>query len=305
MGKIHAAKLAAKENRKASPVVLSGRQIAATFWGKAWCENLEAYSDFANRLPRGRTYIRNGSVVDLVIGEGEVRALVAGSEVYKIKIEIEPLAKRLWNRVKADCTGSIESLMDLLQARFDEGVMRRLTQRDGGLFPHPREISMKCSCPDWATMCKHIAAVLYGVGSRLDSEPELFFTLRCVDHLELVQQAVAAENLEKSLTAGSPAELAQQDLGAIFGIDLDVSHEPAAPLASNEPTKRSRKKSLAGSGPIAAPEPSAGKPKENRRTRPRLSSQAKTSLSRGMKNRVRSGEHANKSAKRRRKVVAV
>jgi len=217
-----AAKLAKKEKRTLEPIELTGRTIAASFWGKAWCENLESYSDFANRLPRGRTYVRNGSVIDLVIERGKVRAIVSGSDIYRVSIDIKTLSKPDWSRIKKDCASSIDSLIDLLQGRFDQGIMQRLTQPEGGLFPQPDEIAMKCSCPDWAGMCKHVAATLYGVGARLDTAPELLFTLRNVDHLELISQAVDADNLDQNLRGHTDVALAGADLGEIFGIDLDA-----------------------------------------------------------------------------------
>lgn len=219
---VYAAKLAKKEKRALAPVELAGRTIAQSFWGKAWCENLESYSDFENRLPRGRTYVRNGSVIDLQIKRGEVRAIVSGSEIYRVSIDIKTLSPAVWSRIKKDCARTIDSLIDLLQGRFDQGIMQRLSQRDGGLFPPPKEIAMKCTCPDWAYMCKHVAATLYGVGARLDNAPELLFTLRDVDHLELISQAVAADNLNEALEGRTEAALAKSDLGQIFGIDLDV-----------------------------------------------------------------------------------
>jgi uncharacterized Zn finger protein len=216
-----ATKLAKKEKRTLCPVKLEGRKIAHSFWGQTWCDNLEGYSDFENRLPRGRTYVRNGSVIDLQIESGRIKAIVSGSEIYRVTINIDTLPRPLWQRIKRDCSESIASLIDLLQGRFDEGVMGRLTRREDGLFPKPREIKMKCSCPDWATLCKHVAAVLYGVGARLDTDPELLFKLRNVDHLELVGSAVAAENLDRALTADAGTGLAG-NLGEIFGIDIDA-----------------------------------------------------------------------------------
>ncbi len=216
--KAYAAKVAKKEKRVLAPVRLDGTKIAKTFWGKAWCDNLEAYSDFANRMPRGRTYVRNGSVIDLTIDRGKIKALVSGSDVYQVTIDITPLSKNVWAKVKADSAQSIDSLIDLLAGRFDDVVMKRLTRKGDGLFPQPREIKLRCSCPDYATMCKHCAAVLYGVGSRLDHSPEMLFTLRGVDHTELIGQAVSAENLSQSL--GAKSGLATDDLGAMFGIDL-------------------------------------------------------------------------------------
>src|SRR5436190_800139 len=180
-----------KKGQNISPVVIEGRHIAHTFWGKAWCDNLESYSDFANRLPRGRTYVRNGSVIDLQIAPGKVTALVSGSEIYKVAVDITPLPAGQWAAVKARCAGQIGSLVELLQGKLSKGVIEIITAHNGGLFPKPSEIRMSCSCPDWAGMCKHVAATLYGVGARLDHEPELFFRLRKVDHLELIEEAVS------------------------------------------------------------------------------------------------------------------
>jgi len=206
--------------------------MATTYWGKAWCDNLEAYSDFANRLPRGRTYARNGSVIDLQIKKGKIEAIVSGSQIYSISISIETLSKASWTRLKAACSQSIASLIDLLQGRFDAGVMQRLAHPTDGLFPRPKEIKMKCSCPDSAGLCKHLAAVLYGVGNRLDTSPELLFALRNVDHLELVSQAVTEGNLDRTLDAGDDNSLAGSDLGEMFGIDL-VESETAPKKAAH------------------------------------------------------------------------
>src|SRR3954471_15440835 len=160
-----------------SPVTVEGRTIAKTFWGKAWCENLEGYSDFANRLPRGRTYVRNGSVIDLQIGPGEIQALVSGTDIYRVVVRVVPVTKARWESICKDCAGAIDSLIELLQGRFSRGVMERICRQNTGLFPSPREIKLSCSCPDSAGMCKHVAAVLYGIGARVDEQPELLFRL--------------------------------------------------------------------------------------------------------------------------------
>jgi uncharacterized Zn finger protein len=228
----YATRLAKKEKRALCPVKIEGRKIATSFWGQAWCDNLEQYSDFANRLPRGRTYARNGSVIDLVISRGKIKSIVSGSDVYRIEIEIAVLKKTLWSRLKRDCSTSIDSLLDLLQGRFDQGVMQRLTQRDDGLFPQPKEIKMRCSCPDWAGLCKHLAATLYGVGARLDSAPELLFTLRGVDHLELTNEAVGTANLNQALKGAPGAALGDAELGELFGIEIDLG--PKATSTSND-----------------------------------------------------------------------
>jgi uncharacterized Zn finger protein len=222
----HAAAVAKKQGRELAPVKIEGRKIAKTFWGQSWCDNLEAYSDYENRLPRGATYVRNGSVLDLVIKPRRIEAMVAGSETYTITIDIATLPKATWQRIKQDCTTAIDSLLDLLAGRFSDGVMQRLTRQEGGLFPKPAEIKMKCSCPDSSYCCKHLAAVMYGVGARLDKQPELLFRLREVDPHELVSQAVAEGNLEKELGEDQSA-FAGQDLGTIFGIELEST--PAKP----------------------------------------------------------------------------
>lgn len=230
-----------KMKRDVSPVVIEGRTIASTFWGKAWCDNLESYSDFANRLPRGRTYVRNGSVMDLQIAKGKVTSLVSGSELYKIEILIKPLPEKIWSDIQKECAGKIDSMIELLQGRLSSGVMQVVTRREKGLFPAPREISMKCSCPDWAEMCKHVAATLYGVGARLDEKPELLFLLRGVDPEDLISQVSAAEAIRPATPA--EAALAESELADVFGIELDSSAAPAgtpAPIKPVAPSKRSK-----------------------------------------------------------------
>ncbi len=215
----------AKRGEVMSPVIIEGRKIARSFWGKAWCDNLEAYSDFANRLPRGRTYARNGSVIDLKISDGAVRALVYGSELYTIEVSVSPLAAAKWGALKADCAGAIESLVELLQGKFSEGVMARMCQQEGGLFPTPRELEFSCSCPDWARLCKHVAAALYGVGARLAERPELLFVLRGVDPGELLTHAASELPM-----GAAPAPEDVLDVGEldIFGLELDDPNEEIA-----------------------------------------------------------------------------
>lgn len=208
-----------KKGKTISPVQIEGRTIARTFWGKAWCDNLEAYSDFSNRLPRGRAYVKNGSVIDLQISKGEITAMVSGSSIYTVKIAIRALERPRWKAVIGHCSGQIDSLIELLQGKFSRGVMEIITCKERGLFPAPKQIAMDCSCPDGAVMCKHIAAVLYGVGARLDERPELFFQLRNVDHSELITAAGTATVVTR--TAKPDKVLKSTDLSGIFGIDVD------------------------------------------------------------------------------------
>jgi uncharacterized Zn finger protein len=222
--------LARKTGKTASPVVLDGRKIAGTFWGKAWCDNLEAYSDYANRLPRGRSYIRNGSVVDLQISLGKVTASVSGSELYKIEIKIKALAASLWKSIQTECAGKIDSLIELLQGKLSSSVMQIVTRPERGLFPAPKEIDLDCSCPDWADLCKHVAASLYGVGARLDEHPELLFLLRGVDPSELISRASVAEAVRQTVPAAGVPQMAGKELAEVFGIELAAAAPAAVQL---------------------------------------------------------------------------
>jgi len=223
-----------KAGKELAPIAAYRGAIAKTFWGKAWCDNLEQYSDYANRLPRGRTYVRNGSVIDLKITEGEVRAQIMGSRLYQIEVSVAAVPEKQWQAVSADCAGSIDSLVELLQGKLSKAVMERICIPKTGLFPAPQEIKFNCSCPDWASMCKHVAAVLYGVGARLDTQPELLFALRCVDAKDLVMQAGAG--LPRAGKKPSAAKvLDDAALADVFGIEM----EEVVPLTKI--TKPSRK----------------------------------------------------------------
>jgi uncharacterized Zn finger protein len=216
-----------KKGHPISPVVVEGRAITKTFWGQSWCRNLERYSDYSSRLPRGRTYVRNGSVVDLQIAAGEVTARVAGSALYTVQVKVRVVPKARWAALCSDCAGGIDSLVELLQGRLSKGVMARICAEETGLFPTPAEIEFSCSCPDWATMCKHVAAVLYGVGARLDERPELLFTLRRVDQGDLIGRAGKDLPLaRKGPSAGKV--LADEGLSELFGIELAEYAPPTA-----------------------------------------------------------------------------
>ena len=219
-----------KQGHAVSPVIIEGRTIVKTFWGKAWCENLERYSDYANRLPRGRTYVRNGSVVDLRITPGAIDAYVSGSRLYKVSLKVASVTKARWKSICKDCAGAIDSLVELLQGRLSNGVMERICRQNHGLFPSPAEIQLSCSCPDWADMCKHVAAVLYGIGARFDQQPELLFRLRAVNELELIGNAGRAAPLAKQASVAAKL-LDDQDLSGMFGLDMAPSARPGAGLA--------------------------------------------------------------------------
>jgi len=262
-----------KAGRPISPVTVSGRKIAATFWGQAWCKNLEAYSDYSNRLPRGRTYVRNGSVVDLQITRGTVTSLVSGSELYQIEILIKPLSPAAWATVQKQCTGQIDSLIEMLQGRLSSSIMQTVTRQDGGLFPKPKEITLRCSCPDSASLCKHLAASLYGVGARLDEKPELLFLLRGVDPAELISQASAAEAIQPATPGTSGASLTDSELADVFGIELEdttaVKPATASDLKSRSSGKKSRPGASSTAPPLAPPPKRPTKTKRNATPPPR------------------------------------
>jgi uncharacterized Zn finger protein len=219
----------AKRGHPVAPVKIEGRAITTTFWGNAWCDNLESYRDLENRLKRGRSYVRNGAVVDLQIAPREVNATVSGSSLYRVTVNIDEVPKKQWTSICADCAGGIDSLVELLQGRLSKGVMERICRQGGGLFPKPSEIRFACSCPDYASMCKHVAAVLYGIGARLDGAPELLFCLRAVNENDLVAQIEEALPLTKQSPAAGKV-LETDDVAALFGLDMAAVASEAAPL---------------------------------------------------------------------------
>ncbi|MBF6990847.1 hypothetical protein [Cupriavidus sp. IK-TO18] len=228
-----AAEKAKKAGSVLSPIASYRGAIAKTFWGKAWCDNLESYSDYANRLPRGRTYVRNGSVIDLQITAGEVRAQVMGSSLYTVAVSVTACPAKQWRAIGADCAGSIDSIVELLQGKLSSAVMERICKPRSGLFPVPEEIRFSCSCPDWASMCKHISAVLYGIGARLDQQPELLFALRRVDANDLVRQAGAG--LPKSTKRPATSRVLDDALVAdVFGLEMADASPPPKPAVGRD-----------------------------------------------------------------------
>lgn len=239
-----------KKLGRLEPVAVDGRTLARSWWGKSWNQNLERYSDFANRLPRGRSYLSNGMVLDLRIEKEMIKGIVAGtaSTSYQITIRIQAISTPAWKRLVEKAMGKIETLQSLLAGKFPEDLKGLFFAKDSGLFPAPNEIKLDCSCPDWATMCKHVAAVLYGVGARLDVSPELFFTLRGVNMDALISQ-VAKKETEKLLSRQpgkssriiQPSDSRLSDISALFGVSLAADAPPAAPVVPAKLSKRPRK----------------------------------------------------------------
>jgi len=222
---VNLARNATKRGEALDPVVIEGRAIARTHWGKAFADHLEKHCDQYNRLERGRRYAKNGSVVHLAVGSGCIDAKVMGSSLYTVTVEVVALPPARWRRIEEHARGKVASLLDLLAGRLPDELMRELANPDDGLFPRANEMSFRCSCPDYATMCKHVAAVLYGVAARADTRPELLFTMRGVDARSLIS-ATSLDDIVASTTHAN--ELADdEDLSALFGIELESSEAPA------------------------------------------------------------------------------
>ncbi|MDD2619708.1 MAG: SWIM zinc finger family protein [Syntrophomonadaceae bacterium] len=231
-----------KGEAELTPVIMSGRQLARSWWGKAWNDNLERYADYSSRIGRGRSYVRHGAVLDLKIEQGIIKALVQGSvwKPYEVEIIIRPLLPEEWGKIRMACEGKIESLQELIDGKFPSGLSELFTAKGSGLFPAPKEINFNCSCPDRAVMCKHVAAVLYGIGARLDEDPAMFFTLRAVDIHDLISKAIQSktQNMLSKSGAKSRRILADADIAAMFGVEV----EAMLPGAGNNMVKKGKKK---------------------------------------------------------------
>ncbi len=214
----------AKKGNVLEPVSVQGRSIAASWWGKAWCANLEQYADYESRLGRGKRYVRNGSVLDLKIQKGKILARVQGTRKvpYKVEIRISPLSEEKCQNIIDRCGRKLENIEKLMNGDFPV-EMQELFQGEDGLFPTPREISFNCSCPDWALMCKHVAAALYGVGVRFDEKPLLFFELRGIDVERFIDVTLANKVEAMLANEDKPSSRIMDDVdtAAIFGVAVN------------------------------------------------------------------------------------
>ncbi|MBW2208808.1 MAG: hypothetical protein JRG79_18045 [Deltaproteobacteria bacterium] len=220
-----------KKNPDIKPVLIEGRMaIARSWWGKSWNQNLERYADYSNRIGRGRSYVRHGAVLDLQISSGKVESLVQGSrsKPYSVSVTIKGINKKIWREIKIACGGKLDSLQELLAGNFPKTLSEIFMKQGKGLFPSPKEIEFNCSCPDWAYMCKHVAATLYGIGARLDEEPDLFFKLRKVKMKDLITGAVEdkTRKLLKMAKKKSERVIEDADLADVFGIDMEEAAVP-------------------------------------------------------------------------------
>jgi len=211
-----------KKNPDLEPVILEGRTLARSWWGKAWNQNLESYADYSNRIARGKSYVRSNAVLDLKITKGRVIAKVQGSRAkpYDTEIRIDTLDSTKWREISELCNRKIDTLEQLIEGKFPRELELLFTEKRYALFPSPKEIHFNCSCPDYAYMCKHVAAVLYGIGARLDQNPLLFFELRDIDGRELIRKSMEQrlENMLKNAGKKSKREIAAKDISNIFGL---------------------------------------------------------------------------------------
>ena len=247
-----------KKNPDIKPILIEGTAIARTWWGKSWNHNLERYADYSNRIGRGRSYVRHGAVLDLQIDSGRVESLVQGtrSKPYSVSVKIKAVNKKIWQDIKAVCEGKLDSLQELLAGKFPKALGEIFMAQGKGLFPSPKEIELSCSCPDWAYMCKHVAATLYGIGTRLDEEPGLFFKLRKVKMKDLVTQAVEdkTRKLLKKAKKKTARVIAESDLADVFGIDMEE------PVVSSKKRVKAAKKTSKSKKPVKrTPEKTKGK----------------------------------------------
>ncbi|MBC8459811.1 MAG: hypothetical protein H8D67_17605 [Deltaproteobacteria bacterium] len=253
-----------KKNPDIKPIVLEGSRIVRTWWGKSWNLNLERYADYSNRIGRGRSYVRHGAVLDLQIASGKVESLVQGtrSKPYSVSIKIKAVNKKIWQEIKAACEGKLDSFQELLAGKFPKALGEIFTTQGKGLFPSPKEIDFSCSCPDWAYMCKHVAATLYGIGARLDEDPGLFFKLRKVRMKDLITQAVEdkAHKLLKKAKKKTARVIADSDLADVFGIDMEETVAPSRRKAKAPKRMSKRKKTLTRESKKAKGKATAKKP---------------------------------------------
>ena len=237
-----------KKNPRLKPVILTGNSLASTWWGKSWNSNLERYADYSNRIGRGRSYVRHHAVLDLQLASGKITALVQGSrpQPYTIAITIGTLSADNWRSIRQACEGHLDSLSELLAGKFPQALKDLFFEKGTGLFPAPRDIHFDCSCPDWASMCKHIAAALYGVGARLDEDPALFFTLRGINIDDLITQTLTdtAHTLLGKAERQSQHILQDVDLGDVFGIQLDDVAVSSPHVPAVQPTTSTAQKPI-------------------------------------------------------------
>jgi uncharacterized Zn finger protein len=202
-------------------VKLLSRTISYEWWGQQWCQNIAAYADYSNRLERGRAYIRKGAVKEISIEYGHVSAMVEGTapQDYKVDISINQVSDDLSEKLLRQ----IKDINDLKNGKVPENYKNLFTV-DNGIFPKANEIKFTCSCPDIACMCKHVAAVLYAIGSILDQEPLLIFQLRGIDVEAYIDKQIFNATNEILIDINNHADdervINDAMLADLFGIEI-------------------------------------------------------------------------------------
>lgn len=213
-------------NRSLEPIILASTKLATSWWGKMWNTNLERYAEYSNRIGRGKTYVKNELVIDLQIEESKVFAYVQGKrrDPYQIAIYIDPTKPGLIEQIKEKCQGKLDTVEELLEGKFSKEISSIFMIQGAGLFPEPKEIKFRCSCPDYTSCCKHVSAVLYGIGSKLDVNPLLFFTLRGINLDDFLKDVIISKTeniLDKGIKCKSKRIIDNANIEDLFDIDLD------------------------------------------------------------------------------------
>ena len=213
---------ATKTLKDAEPVIPHPhtRKMCLTWWGQEWCNNLESYADYRSRLERGRRYVRSNTVVDLKIFANQVKAKVQGTDLYEVTVDFAKPKPADIEKIKKLTGNRIANVEMLLKGNFPDELKELFTQNKPGLFPTPEEIKFDCDCLDWADMCKHVAAVMYGIGIRIDADPLQFFKLRGIDIDEFLTQVVddKVANMLKNIDVKSDRIMKDANVATIFGI---------------------------------------------------------------------------------------
>ena len=230
-------------------IKLHSKSISNTWWGQEWCKTINVYADYENRLSRGKTYLRQERVQDLTIEDNTITAKVKGkwSDYYNVTIKIRELPRSKSNII----IKKISELGSILKGSIPEDCRFLFSIGELGLFPTKDDLIYTCDCPDscggliygsnWnsakeicevdpnnAMLCKHVAAVLYSVGSILDKEPLIIFQLRGINVTKYISEEIVAQtnNLLVGLYQRKEEErvIDKSLISDVFGIDFDWNY---------------------------------------------------------------------------------
>src|SRR6516225_9973543 len=174
-------------------------QFGQSWWAKRWIAVLESF-DIGARLGRGRSYARNGQVLNIDIAKAEVTAKVQGSrpKPYDVTIQVKSLAEKEWAKVIEALSGQAIYAAKLLAGEMPQDIENVFQEVKLSLFPEKLgDLATECSCPDWSNPCKHIAAVYYLIGEEFDRDPYLLFRLRGLNREDLLRRLGKPEGKRK------------------------------------------------------------------------------------------------------------